>query len=161
MKNAGCLIVFLAIGLIGLGQNGAGLTGCHKKKVERISKNYITKNKYQNCHIINKEKSLLLEIRDSSVQIADYLYLFDDAGICNEERKLTRCNGCLLKFLDYSIADTKFGWIKLNSNLYVSKYANNRRVEIVDKEGECPYIKTSIVNWNKQEYQNLIAQYAK
>lgn len=160
MKNVSCLILALAICFLGNSQKGAGFTGYQRKKVENLSERYITSNKYQNCTITKTDSVLLMEIRDVSVQNADYFYHFNQSGICDEDTKLTRCSSCLLKFLEFALSDPKYKWIKLNANLYVSKYSKYRMVEIVDKDEACPFVKTSLTKWTKMEYQKLIADHA-
>ena len=136
-------------------QKDNNLTGYSKASLKKTLEKYMQETDLKSSYIHETDTTLLLSIRDAGVSEVDFYYHFDKTGKCDVEKKLTKCTSCLAGYLKAVLKDKEFNWIKINEQLYLSKYSKKRKVEIVDDQASCPYIKITRVNWRRPEYKKV------
>lgn len=134
------------------------MTGYPKYLVKENLKKYLTRNNFKNSVIQETDTTLLLSIRDTAFLANDFYYHFDFAAICDEEKKLSKCSGCLTDYLNEILSDSaEYKWNKINDHLYLSKFSKKRIVEVVDDGASCPYIRITKLDWNRKEYKKYLS----
>lgn len=137
-------------------QKDNNLTGYPKALLKKTLERYMLETKLKSSAIQETDTTLLLSIRDAGVSEVDFYYHFDKSGKCDVEKKLTKCTSCLAGYLNAVLKNKKYRWIKINEQLYLSKYSKKRMVEIVGDNTSCPYIKITKVDWGREEYNRLL-----
>ena len=135
-----------------------------------ISQGFINKNRAQvkkellrqkaltnglNIQVIDTDTTIAYLIRDANHQPADFIYYFDPAGKCNQEKVIASCDSCYQKFLKNTLEKKKYGWIHINGNQYASNFKSKRLLEEANDKSDHSYriLRTS---WTKKLYKILL-----
>ncbi len=110
----------------------------------------------RNSPIESNDQYVVLHIKDSTFQPASFYYYFDKDGKCYQERRVSFCDSCYLKYRNELLARKKYEWVKVNDTVYVSKFSRKRTLELHPNQYDktLDLFKTS---WKREEYEQLLA----
>jgi len=149
MKHLPVLMIFLVgLSLSGTAQEQIGMP---KTKVQT----FLKKRFNSKGSISGGGDSIRLSMSTGPFSPASYIYTFDKKGICTGETIITRCDSCYNGLLASILAKEKYQWKKINENQYISRFEDNRMIEIFPDEKE-RHFSILQVDWNREIYDMLL-----
>lgn len=111
----------------------------------------------KNSPIETTDQYVVLHIKDSSFQPASFYYYFDKRGKCYQEKSVTFCDSCYIKYRNQLLDRKKYEWVKINDTVYVSKFSRKRTLELHPNQHDrtIDLFKTP---WKREEYEQLLAR---
>lgn len=130
--------------------------GNGRAQVKRFCKSYLKYNHYTNSAIRETDTAIVMELREPTVKQADFIYYIDRKGKCYAEKLVGDCYECVAKRLNWVLSKERFGWIKLDSNKYVSKFSRSIQLEVIQISDTLVYLDIRRIFWGKPEYQAMV-----
>ncbi|AXY74491.1 hypothetical protein D3H65_11100 [Paraflavitalea soli] len=110
-----------------------------------------------NSPIETNDQSVVMHVKDSAYQPASFYYYFDKDGKCYQEKSVTFCDTCYIKYRNRLLDRKKYEWVKVNDTVYVSKFSRKRTLELHPNQHDRT-INLFKTPWQKEEYEQLLAR---
>ncbi len=127
----------------------------NRSEVKMKLEQQISANNNLDIKLLESDTTLVYSIHDPKVQQADFIYQFDHDGKCNSEKVIASCDSCYQKFLQAALSRKEYGWIKINSNQYASKYSAKMMIDIPPENKQFSF-RILRTNWSKKLYKILM-----
>ena len=98
-----------------------GFINSNKLEAKKYLIQYIDKEKTKTS-TTESDTSIEFLVRDTSVQNLDLILQFDASGKCYKELRTLSCDSCYEKILNNTLNEIYWGWIKIDSKTYLSKF---------------------------------------
>ena len=148
-----CLLISLITSTQAFSQN---FINKDYQKVKKSIAKYKPINDSTTISLQETDSSILMSIRGTGSQPADFLYRFNKEGKCISEKITAYCDSCYKKFLGDLLAIKKYKWKKINENQYISGYNSKMMIELPVKEETSFFYIILRTNWNKKLYQLIL-----
>jgi len=101
-----------------------GFINSNKLESKKYLLKYIDKEKTR-ASINESDTSITLLVRDTTVQNLDLVLQFNELGKCYRELRILSCDSCYEKMLNKTLNDEYWGWTKIDSKTYLSKFSKH------------------------------------
>jgi hypothetical protein len=145
-----CLLISLITSTLAFSQN---FINKDYQKVKKSIAKYKPINDSTTISLQETDSSILMSIRGTGSQPADFLYRFNKERKCISEKITAYCDSCYKKFLGDLLAKKMYKWKKINENQYISGYNWKMMIELPVKEETSFFYIILRTNWNKKLYQ--------
>lgn len=117
----------------------------------------VATKEFKSSPLETNDQYVALHVKDSSYQPVSFYYYFDKRGKCYQEKHVTFCDSCYIKYRNELLARKKYEWVKVNDTVYVSKFSRKRTLELHPNQHDrtINLFKTS---WKREEYEQVLAR---
>lgn len=115
-------------------------------------------NHYKGNPLEEGKDFVAMHVNDSNWYRTSFYYDFDKSGKCYRERVITYCDTCFRKYRNQKLDLKKIDWIKVTDSFYVSKYSQQRTLEL-HSDREQRFIEFKKVEWTRSDYDYLLNQH--
>jgi hypothetical protein len=132
-----------------------GFIGRSKKGTVRTLQAESKKSNFKQSPVETNDQYVVLHVKDSSFQPASFYYYFDERGKCNQEKTISFCDSCFIKYRDELLNRKQYEWVKINDTVYVSKFSKKRMLELHPNQPD-KTMDLLKISWTKAAYHQLV-----
>ena len=100
---------------------------------------------------------LSYSLKQGTSSTVNFIYRFNKAEICISEQVTGQCDSCFKNQLNKVLADTKYGWKKINENQYASKFSEKMVIELPGNTEDNSYMILR-TDWDEAMYKLLTGE---
>ena len=126
-----------------------------RKEIKKELAEYSVKNDNLETSLTETDSSISMLVTDPRTLRAKFIYSFDKSGKCISEKTIAWCDSCLGNYLEAALNRTKYGWIRLNENQYISKFSEKMMLETPIDENDHSFL-IFRMDWSKMIYDMLL-----
>lgn len=158
MRKAGTFLFFLVVMIAPFTGSSQNFIGKTYKEVKKKLKRYEKSADSFAVKVADSAGYIRMSVFGRDKNAADFIYGFDEKGKCKSEKVIAYCDSCYKKYLDAVLAESKYGWKKINMNQYISSFEHRLMIELPVIEDKTLFYIILRTNWVKETYEIMNPQ---